>query len=65
MRLFRSEEELPEPRGGVVPAPRLRKLAAEWYGDRLHPDWRPRRIEESQAILERHGLTGPFWRLPA
>ena len=41
----------------------LEALAAEWYGDRLHPDWSPRTIEQSQAILERHGLTGPFWSL--
>lgn len=64
MRLFRSEEDLPQPRGGVIPVPVLRRLAAEWYGDRLDPDWRPRSIEASQAILDRHGLTGPFWRLP-
>ena len=63
MRLFRSEEELPGG-GGVIPVPTLRVLAAEWYGDRLDPDWRPRGVEESQAILDRHGLTGPFWRLP-
>ena len=64
MRLFRSEEEIPEPRGGVVPVPQLRALAHDWYGDRLDPDWKPRTVEQSQAILDRHGLTGPFWRLP-
>ncbi len=64
MRLFRSEEELPEPRGGVMDVPTLRSLAAEWYGDRLDPGWRPRTVEQSQALLERHGLTGDFWRLP-
>ena len=63
MRLFRPEEELPE-EGGVVAVPVLRALAADWYGDRLHPDWRPRTVDESQAILDRHGLTGEFWRLP-
>jgi hypothetical protein len=65
MRLFRSEEELPEPRGGVMPVPVLRRLAADWYGDRLDPGWRPRTRDQNQAILDRHGLTGPFWRLPA
>lgn len=65
MRLFRSEEELPHPRGGVVPVPTLRALAADWYGDRLDPHWRPRTVEQSQAILDRHGLTGEFWRLPS
>ena len=33
------------------------------YGDRLDPDWSPRTIAQSQAILDRHGLTGPFWSL--
>jgi hypothetical protein len=64
MQLFRSEEDLPEPRGGTVCVPVLRDLAADWYGDRLDTDWRPRTRERSQAILERHGLTGEFWRLP-
>jgi hypothetical protein len=63
MRLFRSEEELP-PGGAAIPVPVLRRLAADWYGDRLDPAWRPRTRDASQAILERHGLTGPFWRLP-
>jgi hypothetical protein len=39
------------------------RLALEWWGGRLDPDWRPRSPDESQAILERVGLTGPFWRL--
>ena len=64
MRLFRSEEDLPQPRGGVVPVTTLRPLAAEWYGDRLDPGWRPRSVADSQAILDRHGLSGAFWRLP-
>ena len=63
MRLFRSEEEAPE-EGAIVPIPRLRAMAADWYGDRLDPDWRPRTRDESQAIFERHGLTGEFWKLP-
>lgn len=64
MRLFRSEEDLPQPHGGVIEIARLKALAAEWYGDRLDPAWRPRTVEQSQAILTRHGLTGEFWRLP-
>lgn len=61
MRLVRSDEV---PSGGaVVELQVLEALAAEWYGDRLHPGWSPRTVERSQAILERHGLTGPFWSL--
>jgi hypothetical protein len=41
----------------------LAALARDWYGDRLDPAWRPRPVEASQAILERHGLTGRFWQL--
>ena len=61
MRLVRSDEV---PAGGaVVPLDTLAALAAEWYGDRLDPDWSPRTPAQSQAILDRHGLTGPFWSL--
>jgi hypothetical protein len=62
MRLLRSEEEAPGD-GATVPIATLAALARDWYGDRLQPDWRPRTPEQSQAILERHGLTGEFWRL--
>jgi hypothetical protein len=63
MRLFRSEEEVDVEGGALVPLARLAALARDWYGDRLDPDWRPRDREASQAILARHGLTGPFWAL--
>jgi hypothetical protein len=70
MRLFRSEEEIDAwcaargaERGAVVPVAQLQALAGAWYGDRLDPDWRPRDLAASQAILERAGLSGPFWRL--
>ena len=64
MRLFRSAEEIPEPRGGTMPVETLKALAAEWYGDRLDPDWRPRTRDESQRLLADVGLTGEFWELP-
>jgi hypothetical protein len=41
----------------------LHELAVRWYGDRLDPGWRPRTVEQSQAILDAVGLTGPFWDL--
>lgn len=62
MRLFRSEEEVPEG-GAVVPIAQLAELARRWYGGRLDPWWRPRSVEESQAILTEVGLRGDFWRL--
>ena len=70
MLLFRSEEDARgwarergrEP-GAIVGLPALQRLATAWYGDRLDADWRPRTVEQSQAILDAVGLTGPFWRL--
>jgi hypothetical protein len=63
MLLFRSEEEIPGPRGGTMTTAQLHELATRWYGDRLDPAWRPRTAQQSQAILDGVGLTGPFWRL--
>jgi hypothetical protein len=63
MLLFRSEEEIGEPRGGVMTTAQLHDLAQRWYGDRLDPEWRPRTVQQSQAILGSVGLTGSFWRL--
>jgi hypothetical protein len=62
MRLLRSGSEVTV--GELVDLPTLRSLARRWYGDRLHPDWRPRTRAQSQAILDEVGLTGEFWRLP-
>ena len=62
MRLLRSEEEAPGG-GAIVPIQQLNALAKPWYGGRLDPDWRPRTVEQSQAILTSAGLTGEFWRL--
>jgi hypothetical protein len=63
MLLFRSEEEIGEPRGGVMTTAQLHDLAQRWYGDRMDPEWRPRTVQQSQAILDSVGLTGAFWRL--
>jgi hypothetical protein len=63
MLLFRSEEEIGRPRGGVMSIAQLHELARRRYGDRLDPQWRPRSTEASQAILESVGLTSPFWQL--
>jgi hypothetical protein len=61
MRLLRSGSEVTE--GELVSLDTLQELARRWYGDRLSPDWRPRTVEASQAILDGVGLTGEFWRL--
>jgi hypothetical protein len=70
MLLFRSEEAIDawcarhrRPRGAVVPAAQLHRLAAAWYGDRLDPGRRPRDAAASQAVLAGAGLTGPHWTL--
>ncbi|HEV3002294.1 MAG TPA: hypothetical protein VGW75_16245 [Solirubrobacteraceae bacterium] len=62
MRLFRSEEDVPEG-GATVPVRTLAEVARRWYGDRLDPGWRPRTVAQSQRILDEAGLTGEFWRL--
>jgi hypothetical protein len=70
MVFLRSEEHLErwldangwEP-GASMSAPTLNALARRWWWTRLQPDWRPRTLDESQAILDELGLTGPFWRL--
>jgi hypothetical protein len=49
--------------GATFSATTLNDLARRWWAGRLGPDWRPRSMAESQAILEAVGLTGDFWRL--
>jgi hypothetical protein len=70
MVYLRSEEHLArwltanawEP-GASMSAATMNELARRWWGTRLDPGWRPRPVEESQAILDSVGLTGGFWRL--
>jgi hypothetical protein len=68
MLLFRSEDHVNhwldgrEP-GATIPITKLAELAAAWWDDRLSPGWRPHTREQNQAILDRLGLGGPFWRL--
>ena len=68
MNLFRSEEHLERWLGGREPGAtisvtKLSELAHAWWDDRIAPDWRPHTREHNAAILERLGLTGPFWQL--
>ena len=69
MSLFRSEEHIDRwlagrPRGATTSVSTLSRLSHAWWSDRLSPDWRPHSREQNQAILDRVGLTGEFWRLP-
>jgi hypothetical protein len=69
MNLFRSEEHVERWLGGrepgaTIPVSQLGELAQAWWEDRVEPDWRPHSRSQNQAILERVGLTGDFWRLP-
>jgi hypothetical protein len=68
MLLFRSEDHVNRwlagrGPGATLPITKLAELAAAWWDDRLAPDWRPHTREQNQAILDRLGLGGPFWRL--
>lgn len=69
MNLFRSEEHVTtwlagrEP-GTTISVGKLSELAFAWWGDRLDTAWKPHTRDQNQAILERVGLTGPFWQLP-
>ena len=68
MPVFRSEAHVNawlagRPSGATVPITKLAELAAAWWSDRLAPDWQPHTRDQNQAILDRLGLTGEFWRL--
>jgi hypothetical protein len=68
MLLFRSEGHVTSwlagrPPGTTIPVTKLAELAEAWWGDRLDPNWQPHSREQNQAILDRLGLTGPFWKL--
>lgn len=69
MNVFRSEEHIRawlgdrEP-GATISINKLSELAHAWWSDRLSDDWRPHTRDQNQAILDRLGLTGDFWRLP-
>ena len=70
MVFLRSEEHLSRwleangwEAGATLTATKLNELACAWWWSRLDPGWRPRTLEESQAILESLELTGDFWQL--
>ena len=70
MLLFRSEEHLDRwlserglERGGTMTVEQQWRLANLWYRDRLSNEWQRRSPDEAQAVFERCGLTGDFWKL--
>ncbi|HEY0670650.1 MAG TPA: hypothetical protein VGD27_00220 [Longimicrobiales bacterium] len=70
MSLFRSEEHLVNwlartgyTRGAVLTVEQTWRLAQAWYVDPRDPAWRPRTIDESQAVLASVGLRGDIWQL--
>lgn len=50
--------------GYVAAASTVWELAGPWYGDRLDPNFHPHDRQTNQNLLDRVGLTGPFWELP-
>ncbi len=52
------------PLGAIVPWSQVLALGRAWYGRHLDEDWRKHTIAEAQAIFDRLGLVGDFWRLP-
>jgi predicted metal-dependent hydrolase len=70
MLLFRSEQHVERwcaqwnrARGGILTLQQGWRLAQQWYGDRLRPDWRAKTVAEAEAVFARVGLTGEFWKL--
>jgi len=68
MNLFRSEEHIrrwlgDRAAGVTMSVSKLCDLAHAWWDDRLSPDWRPHTREQNQALLDKLGLVGDFWRL--
>ena len=68
MLVFRSEAHVENwlagrPAGVTITITKTAELGEAWWSDRLARDWRPRTREKNQAILDRLGLTGEFWRL--
>lgn len=51
-------------RGGeTLPIEKVVELGRVWYGRHLDADWRKWTVAQAQAIFDRLGLSGDFWRL--
>jgi len=71
MLLFRSEEHVDRwcaarglGRGSLFTPAQMWTVAETWFEHRLARDWRRFTVDEAQALFERAGLTGEFWRFP-
>lgn len=69
MNVFRSEVHIESWLAGRRPGAtttltKLSELAHAWWSDRVSPQWQPHTRDQNQAILDRLGLIGDFWRLP-
>ena len=69
MLLFRSEQHVERwcrqwkrERGGVFSVEQGWKLALQWYGDRLDANWAPLSHRAAEAVFERCGLAGDFYK---
>jgi hypothetical protein len=49
--------------GATLASSQMNELARAWWWTRLDPGWRPRGVDESQALLDGLGLAGEFWSL--
>ena len=70
MLLFRDEEHIDrwcaqwsQPRGATLTLDQAWQLADAWYGHKMDRDWRRATLDETEALLAKLGLTGPFWSL--
>lgn len=68
MVLLRSESDVDhwcrsknEPHGEVVSLAQVWRLSQAWYGDRMHPDFRGRTIDDAHVIFRQVGLDSDFW----
>jgi hypothetical protein len=71
MLLFRDEEHIERwcrqwriERGAVLSLDLAWRLAQVWFSaNRGAAEWRRPAVDEVEALFERLGLTGPFWKL--
>lgn len=70
MLLFRADEHIEnwrtqwsQPRGATLTIDQAWRLADAWYANKMASDWRRATLEETEHLLAKLGLTGPFWDL--